>query len=351
MACRIASPLAPVTSRWAVLPRRYVTGKASFGVNQRKAASGIATPRTTAQTMSEGWSTAEVEPGEGDRRRSPRRSRASPSSRGRPAPPASTRCPIRHAARIAIGNDGIEKPIQSPMIVTPYGRGRWRAVDQRCRGAPATSRLDQERQQVPPPLEDDQRTRTSPPPRMVIDQAVPTAPSGAHRRGEPVGPQRGDRAEDRGLERGDQRLLPQAKATSATARSAARPSQSLPLVPSFLGSGGGAPVGRRRRPPIRAVPGTASLVDRAPEALTAASGGRPPRRRGGGFARADRAHARASSRPLQRFSGDRITDDPPRLRALGRSRRWSTSCRPPVPIRIELGSYAPAATRTRPSAC
>jgi hypothetical protein len=32
--------------------------------------------------------------------------------------------PIRQAARIATGNDGSEKPIQSPMIVTPYGRGR-----------------------------------------------------------------------------------------------------------------------------------------------------------------------------------------------------------------------------------
>jgi len=31
---------------------------------------------------------------------------------------------------------------------------------------------------------------------------------------------------------------------------------------------------------------------------------------GGGFARADRAHTRASIRPLQRFCGNRITDDP-----------------------------------------
>ena len=100
------------------MPRRYVTGKASFGVNQRNAASGIATPSTTAQTMSEGWST-------------PRYSRAKattasttpmPSfahSRGRPGTTSEYAMPIRHAARMATGNDGIEKPIQSPMIVTP----------------------------------------------------------------------------------------------------------------------------------------------------------------------------------------------------------------------------------------
>ena len=42
---------------------------------------------------------------------------------------------------------------------------------------------------------------------------------------------------------------------------------------------------------------------------------------GGGFARAHRAHTRASSRPLQRFSGNRITDDP---RILGASRHATT---------------------------
>ena len=62
-----------------------------------------------------------------------------------------------------------------------------------------------------------------------------------------------------------------AVATSATARSPTRPSQPLPLAPSFLGRGGGAPVGLRRRVAVRAVPGTASRTDRAPEALTAAS--------------------------------------------------------------------------------
>ena len=105
-------------------------------------------------------------------------------------------------------------------------------------------------------------------------------------------------------------------ATSATARSPARPSQPLPLAPSFLGRGGGAPVGLRRRVPVRAVPG----IRRGPIEPRKRSPRRPADGRragaGGGFARADRAHARASSRPLQRFSGNRITDDP---RILGAS--------------------------------
>ena len=44
--------------------------------------------------------------------------------RGRPGTTSEYAMPIRQAARIATGKDGIEKPIQSPMIVTPYGRGR-----------------------------------------------------------------------------------------------------------------------------------------------------------------------------------------------------------------------------------
>jgi hypothetical protein len=108
------------------LPRRYVTGNASFGVNQRKAASGIATPRTTAQTMSEGWSTARY------RRAMATTAITTPvasfaQSRGRPGTTIAYVNPMRQAARVRIGNEGAANPVQSPMIVTPYGRGRRRS--------------------------------------------------------------------------------------------------------------------------------------------------------------------------------------------------------------------------------
>ena len=105
------------------MPRRYVTGNASFGVNQRKAASGIATPRTTAQTMSEGWSTARYS-----------RAKATTAittaitsfahSRGRPGTTIEYVNPTRPTARVRIGNEGAAYPVQSPMMVTPYGRAR-----------------------------------------------------------------------------------------------------------------------------------------------------------------------------------------------------------------------------------
>ena len=59
--------------------------------------------------------------------------------------------------------------------------------------------------------------------------------------------------------------------TSATASSAERAIQSLPLQPSLRGSGGGAPVGRRRSPPTLAVRGRTSLEGRWTGALTAAA--------------------------------------------------------------------------------
>ena len=119
-----------------------------------------------------------------------------------------------------------------------------------------------------------------PPPRMGFDQPVPTAP-----RTRMPGVSQSVRSD--AIERrthvstcaATSGCPSKAKATSATARSPARLSQPLPLAPSCLGRGGGAPVGLRRRPPVRAVPGTASRADRAPGALTATSGGRPPRRR------------------------------------------------------------------------
>ena len=54
----IASPRAPPTSRCAALPRRYVTGNTSFGVNQRNAVSPTATPRIAPNAALVGWSTA-----------------------------------------------------------------------------------------------------------------------------------------------------------------------------------------------------------------------------------------------------------------------------------------------------
>ena len=87
-----------------------------------------------------------------------------------------------------------------------------------------------------------------PPPRMGFDQPVPTAP-----RTRMPGVSQSVRSE--AIERRTQVSSCAAtsgcprrtKATSATARSPARPSQPLPLAPSFLGRGGGAPVGLRRR--------------------------------------------------------------------------------------------------------
>jgi len=39
--------------------------------------------------------------------------------RGRPGTTSEYAIPVRHAARMAVGKDGMEKPIQSPMMATP----------------------------------------------------------------------------------------------------------------------------------------------------------------------------------------------------------------------------------------
>ena len=54
----IASPRSPPTSRCAAFPRRYETGKTSFGVNHRNAVSPVATPRIAPNPALVGWSTA-----------------------------------------------------------------------------------------------------------------------------------------------------------------------------------------------------------------------------------------------------------------------------------------------------
>ena len=54
----MASPPAPVTSRWAVLPLWYVTGKTSLGVKKRNALTGMAAASAMATITSKGWSTA-----------------------------------------------------------------------------------------------------------------------------------------------------------------------------------------------------------------------------------------------------------------------------------------------------
>ena len=69
---RMASPRAPVTSRWAVRPRRYVTGNTSLGAKTRNAVTPMLTEIRTATMMSLGEST-------------PRWSRASATSTTSPA--------------------------------------------------------------------------------------------------------------------------------------------------------------------------------------------------------------------------------------------------------------------------
>ena len=158
----------------------------------------------------------------------------------------------------------------------------------RCRRSREEGQVDQERHQVPPPLEHDQRQHQP----AAEDRHRPGRAErgdGPHRRGEPVRPQ---------ARRTHRRIAVSASIaacgcscgesqTSATASSTARASQSLPLQPSLRGSGGGAPVGRRRSPPTRAVRGRTSLVGRWPgcsprpphRAGLAASRGPPLRRR------------------------------------------------------------------------
>ena len=114
------------------MPRRYVTGKASFGVNQRNAASGTATPATTRPEDVGRVVDGQVQPGERDRGEHHRDDELGQAA-GRPGTTSEYAMPIRQAARIATGNDGSEKPIQSPMIVTPYGRGRLVRKETRCR--------------------------------------------------------------------------------------------------------------------------------------------------------------------------------------------------------------------------
>jgi hypothetical protein len=53
----MAAPRAPVTSRWALRPRRYRTGNTESGQSSRNATSGIVTPMATPRRTSLGAST------------------------------------------------------------------------------------------------------------------------------------------------------------------------------------------------------------------------------------------------------------------------------------------------------
>ena len=265
-------------------------------------------------------------------------------SRGRPGTTSEYAMPIRHA-----GEDGHrERRHRETDPVTDDRDPVWTRtlrdeVDHRAEDA-QDGQVDQERRQVPPALEDDQR-RDQPPPE---DRHRPRRAEGAedaHDRGEPVGPQGGDRPEDRGLEHASRPCgCPSGESqTSATARSAARASQTFPLRPSFLGSGGGAPVGRRRRPPTRAVPGRTPLVGGAPGALTCnchpAGGGMPTL--------VLLRTAATPAAPTRRLGGlicQRITTTPvssARSRPDRLSRRHGAAMlSPPRRLRAELGAAA-----------
>ena len=80
--------------------------------------------------------------------------------------------PIRQAARIATGNDGSEKPIQSPMIVTPYGRGRLVRNETPVPTSPRKVRYSRNVARCRHRLNTISAS-TSPPPRIVTDHAVP----------------------------------------------------------------------------------------------------------------------------------------------------------------------------------
>ncbi len=81
--------------------------------------------------------------------------------------------PIRQAARIATGNDGSEKPIQSPMIVTPYGRGRLVRNETPVPTSPRNVRESRNVARCRHRLNTISAS-TSAPPRIVTDQAVPS---------------------------------------------------------------------------------------------------------------------------------------------------------------------------------
>ena len=161
-----------------------------------------------------------------------------------------------------------------------------------------------------------------PPPRMGFDQPVPTAP-----RTRMPGVSQSVRSD--AIERRTQ-------VSSCAATSGCPAGRRPPAPPREARRGPASPcrwprvfsAGAAGRPSACAA-GSRSVRCRAPHRGPLEPRKRSPRhpadgRRagaGGGFARADRAHTRASSRPLQRFSGNRITDDP---RILGASRHATT---------------------------